>query len=78
MPTYLNGKPVPDGTPFRLIDLLHHHQLGDLYFARLPRTGGKIYYGAWHGDWFTKQPSIPELFRRVRFYLTERSEDGKK
>lgn len=70
MPTYLNNKLVPDETPFRLIDLLHHHCLGDLYFAKLPRYTDVTYYGAWHENgWWYKTDSLAKLFRATRDYL---------
>ena len=72
MKTYLNGKLVPNETSFRLIDLLHHHQLGDLYFARLPRYSERIYYAWWHEDgyWY-KTDSLAKLFRVARNYVEE-------
>ena len=71
MPTYVNGELVPDGTPFRLIDLIHHHQLGDLYFAKLPRYSEKIYYAWWHEDYWYKTDSLAKLFRVARNYVEE-------
>ena len=49
-----------------MIDLFHHHQVGDWYFARLPRYGDKVYYGVWRGEWFAKTESLSELFRLAR------------
>ena len=70
MAAYLNGKLIPGDTLFRFIDLIHHHRLGDLYFARLPRYSEVIYYGAWYKDWFYKTNSLRKLFRVTRNYIT--------
>ena len=58
-----------EGTTFRLIDLIHHHRLGDLYFARLPRYGDVIYYSVFNQDWCYNTSCLKELFRVTRIYL---------